>query len=296
MRKIDRKLVMALLPERKSTSHKGDFGHVFILSGSRGMAGSSMLCSSSCIKMGAGLVTLGLTASLTEIAARRLMPEIMTLPLPETAEGTFSIKGYEKIISFLETRKIDTLAIGPGVSTLKETGKLVKKLLLSVKLPVVLDADGINIVAEEPAILRESAAKIIITPHPGEFSRLIKKPVKLIETDRARLAEDFASKYGVICVLKGHRTVVTDGTETFLNTTGNPGMATAGSGDVLTGMIAGLIKQVPAPLDAAVLGVYLHGFAGDLASKEKTQMCLVASDIIDKLPEAVKKNRRKQRA
>jgi len=317
---LSKKEIRKLLPDRRKDVCKTDFGHILILAGSRGMTGAGVLCGLGALRSGAGLVTIGCAESLIDILASQ-EAELMTLPLPETEEQTLSSNAFEPIKDFVERRKVSVLAIGPGLSTHVETVKLVQSILFPqnldrfseqafFSLPIVLDADGLNALqGEVPGeklqvkSLKESKARIIVTPHPGEFARLINEAKKKIQKNRDVYAKNFAKENNVVCVLKGYHTVVTDGNEVFVNPTGNPGMATAGCGDVLTGMIAGLIPQITnvklkmqnAKLQiqeilfkATKLAVYLHGLAGDLAAKEKTEIGLIARDIIEKIPQAIK--------
>lgn len=291
--------VRKLLPLRSRDAHKGRFGHILILAGSRGMTGAAILCSKGALRCGAGLVTVGLPESQQPVVARRIAPEAMTLPLSETSAGTLSIAALDKICDFIIRRKITTLAIGPGLSTVPETVELVKKLLHHLTLPIVLDADGINALSKVKSKkfkpknfivdeLKHSKARIIITPHPGELSRLMNIPVSVIQNKRLLIARKFASLNNVICVLKGYRTVITDGKETYINLTGNPGMATGGSGDVLTGMISAFIGQVNNLFSAAQLGVYIHGLSGDLACADKGEISMLPTDMIRKISSAIK--------
>jgi NAD(P)H-hydrate epimerase len=305
------KEIKQFLGKRKKDVSKTDFGHLLIIAGSKGMSGAAVLSARASLRVGIGLVTIGCPESIYPIIAAQ-MNELMTLPLPETKTGSIGFLAFSKISEFISRRKVSVLAVGPGLTTHPETSKLVFELL-SLETPIVLDADGINALAttisnsklQIPNLVK-STAKIIITPHPGEFARLINVDKEKIQKNRVYYAKNFAQENKVICVLKGCHTVITDGQGVFINPTGNPGMATAGSGDVLTGMIAGLISQVQAKspalacksgvnseqraklLNAAKLGVYLHGLAGDLAAREKTEMGLIAGDIIEKIPEAIK--------
>lgn len=279
--------IRKLLPKRKPDTHKGDYGHVFVVAGSIGMTGAAALCSEAALLSGSGLVTLGICKSLNSILAKKLT-EIMTRPLPETHEQTLSEKALPEILKFSE--KVDCVAIGPGLSRNNSTQKLVKRLIASLNKPIVLDADGINALEGKASILKSVKAPIVVTPHPGEMSRLMPLSRNEIAKNKEKVAKGFANKYNVVCVLKGHRTVVAGPRgKIFINSTGNPGMASGGVGDVLTGMIASFIGQGLKPFDAAKLGVYLHGLAGDLAAKEKGEASLIASDLLNKLPEAIKK-------
>jgi NAD(P)H-hydrate epimerase len=215
------------------------------------------------------------------------LTETMLKPLPETKEGSLSLRGLPYIVSAIEKR--DAAAIGPGLSQHQQTKELIRQLLPKIRKPLVLDADGLNALAEELDVLRKLPLPIILTPHPGEMGRLARLSAEQIQSDRERVASEFAKKYRVIVVLKGHGTVVAsfDGTSS-VNDTGNPGMASGGCGDVLTGMIAGLLGQKLTLVDAARLGVYLHGLAGDLAAKDRGEIGLIASDLVDRIPLAIR--------
>jgi len=281
------------LLRRKLKSHKRDFGHIFILAGSARFSGAAVLASSACMRAGAGLVTIGIPKSLNSSLIKIKPLEVMTLPLPETKESSLSLNAYRKIIEFL--KNIDILVIGPGLSQNSSTQNLVRKLILEIDKPMVIDADGINaLVGHLPLLKRipSTANRLskIFTPHPGEMARLLNKTIDEIQRKRKIIAINFSREYNVIVVLKGYRTVVCSPKGNFyINKTGNPGMATGGSGDVLTGMIAAFLGQGLNPFSAAKYAVYLHGLAGDLAVREKTQVCMIASDIIKKIPEAIKK-------
>ncbi|MCB4791799.1 MAG: NAD(P)H-hydrate dehydratase [Elusimicrobia bacterium] len=295
-KKITSSFVRSLILKRKRDSHKGDYGHVLVIAGSLGLAGASVLSSFGALRSGAGLVTVALPESQQPIVAKKLRPEIMTLSLSETKYKTISLKAFDKILGFIDRRKITSVVLGPGLGVNDETAALVKKLLSNIKLPVILDADGINCIkngkqALKIPVLKNAKANIIITPHPGEMSRLTGIPVKKINNNRAYITKAFAKENKVICILKGNRTVVSDGNSSYINATGNPGMATAGSGDVLSGMIAGFIKQVKEPrlLNAGLAGVFIHGLAGDIVAKEETEIALIAGDIVEKIPDAIKR-------
>jgi len=274
------------LLKRKPDTHKGSYGHVLVLGGSTGLTGAVCLCANSALKMGAGLVTAGVPVSLNSIFEIKLT-EVMTLPLADY-EGGLCLESFSRIEEFLP--KVDVLVIGPGASVGPNTQKLMVKIIEQVDKPVVADADAITALAANlDALGRKKTKEIILTPHLGEFSRLIDLDKNQINKKRKELVKDFALRYNLTLVLKGNRTLVSDGKNIFENKTGNPGLATAGTGDVLSGMIAGLLAQGLSVYEAAKYGVYLHGLAGDLAVKEKTQNCLIASDIINYLPKAMKK-------
>lgn len=276
-----------LLRKREPDTHKNNYGHVLVIGGSPGLTGAVCLCAQAALRIGAGLVTAGVPGSLNNIIEIKLT-EVMSIPLPEES-GYLALKSFKSIQNILE--KINVIALGCGATTIVSCREFVFKILSEVDKPIVLDADGINAVASDGEVLnRRRTKRLVLTPHQGEFSRLIKRDVSYIKENRKELAKDFALRYNLTLVLKGHRTLVTDGKEFFENETGNPGMATAGSGDVLTGIIAGLAAQGLDLWNAAKTGVYLSGLAGDLAVEEMTQSCLIASDIIDYLPDAVKRS------
>jgi len=271
---------------RKLNTHKGNFGHIFILAGSIRYSGAALLCAEAAMRAGAGLVTVGLPESLSLALIKRKPKEVMILPLPETKQGNLSLKALNKIINFL--KDINVVVIGPGLGQEKSTQSLIRKLVSKITVPVVIDADGLNALTLNLELLKPN---MILTPHPGEMSRLSGKSVKEIQGNRLEVTRSFAKAHKVTLVLKGHNTVVSDFSgHTYVNRGGNPGMATAGAGDVLSGIIAAFLGQGLDLFKAAKFGVYLHGLAGDLAAKEKTQLSLIASDIIDKLPQAIKKS------
>ncbi len=273
------------IPPRKPDSHKGDFGRVFVIAGSYGMTGAACLCSEAALRSGAGLVTLGIPEGLHGIVATKLTC-VMTHPLPETHLKTLSDMGRQDILDI--SQRFDVVAIGPGLSQYEETKRLVLWLLQNIERPIVLDADGINALAEDTAILDKIKQHVILTPHPGEMARLLKvSSTKEIQSKRKEIAEKFIkSRDNVTLVLKGNNTIVMNNEKYYVNTTGNPGMATAGSGDILTGMIAALLGQNFPHFEAAQLGVYLHGTAGDYAKRAVGEISMTATDILDNLPKA----------
>lgn len=275
------------LKKRKRDTHKGDYGHIFILGGSRGMTGAAALCAEACLRSGAGLVTLGIPESLNIVMEKKLT-EVMTCALPETRKGTVSIKARREILEKIAAS--DIVILGPGLSRNPETKRLVRELIVKTKKILVLDADALNALADNVDILKNVKQKCILTPHPGEMSRLVKKDTDFVQRNRLVVARKFSGQYNVIVVLKGHHTVVADGRPSvYVNKTGNPGMATAGSGDVLTGIIGGFLAQGLRPFDAARLAVYVHGLAGDLAAEKKGEISLIAGDILDMIAEAIKR-------
>jgi hydroxyethylthiazole kinase-like uncharacterized protein yjeF len=277
------------LSHRKIATHKGDFGHIFVLAGCAQFSGAALLCSSAAIRAGSGLVTLGIPRGLIDAIIKKKLPEIILEPLAQTRQLTLSLKAYPQIKTRLG--KVDTLIIGPGLSQNKSTQDLIRKLIRIIDKPAIIDADGLNALCGNLDLLikNKKRGEIVLTPHPGEMSRLSGKNIKEIQSSRGEIACKFARDYKIIVVLKGYNTVVADYRgNLYVNKTGNPGMATAGSGDVLSGMIAAFLAQGLTGFEAAKYAVYLHGLAGDLAAREKTQVGMIASDIIDKIPEAIK--------
>jgi NAD(P)H-hydrate epimerase len=280
----------AQLLQRSPEAHKGDFGHIFILAGSSRFSGAAVLSALAAMRSGAGLVTLGVPKSINSAIIKIKPKEVMTLPLDQTAAGALSLSGYRKIKDF--TKSIDVLVIGPGLSQDKSTQALVRKVVLTLGVPMVIDADGLNALVGHLNKVKSQKSKVknlIFTPHPGEMSRLLHLSIARIQSNRTKIAKEFARSYYATVVLKGHNTLVADYRGSlYINKTGNPGMATAGSGDVLAGMLAAFLGQRLKPFEAAKYAVYLHGLAGDLAAREKTQLGMIASDIIEKIPEAIK--------
>ncbi|HOM17757.1 MAG TPA: NAD(P)H-hydrate dehydratase [Thermoguttaceae bacterium] len=270
------------LPPRRPESHKGDYGLALIVGGSVGMAGAAALAGLAALRSGAGLVRLAVPEPCRNLVAG-FEPSYMVVGLPSDAEGRLSLTALDRIESLAQ--KATAVALGPGLGRSEELTPLVGHLYARMERPMVLDADGLNALAESGKLTVRPPAPRILTPHPGEFSRLSggKKP---IEAERAYLTQQYAAHWGVILILKGYQTCISNGQQTWLNPTGNPGMATGGTGDVLTGVITALLAQGLAPYDAARLGVYMHGLAGDLAAAELGQVSLIASDLIRYLPTA----------
>lgn len=287
MIKLTSEFIKNILPARPSDSHKGDYGHTLVVAGSKQFTGASILCSLGCLRCGSGLTTIAIPSSLNVQVTKRLPPEVMTIYLPDD-EGYISPTATKIILDFSSERKITSIAFGCGISTELCTKIFTERFLLKNKVPIVIDADGLNNIQKNIKILKKLKSDTVITPHPAELSRLMKISISDIQRNREKTVKKFAADYGIICVLKGFETVISDGKNVFVNTTGNPGMATGGSGDVLTGMIAAFIGQTENLLDAACLGVYLHGLAGDFAAREKTQISMLPTDLVDKIPEAIK--------
>ncbi len=284
------------IPPRNPWMHKGDAGKVLVVAGSAGMVGAASLCSRACLRAGAGLVRVGMPWRLAALLAGR-DPDVMTLALPETEDGALSAMSTPKVLDALKDYQV--LAIGPGLSTNPQTAQAVRNLLPEVEARMVVDADALNALAKGSdnvfSLLKKKQHRPVITPHPGEFVRLLGakhqgKDLARDEEARKFAARNFAQSQGVICVLKGHRTVVSDGLRTYVNTTGNPGMAKGGMGDVLTGVIAAFCAQGYGSFEAAVLGVYIHGLAGDLVRDRLGEIGMMASDVIDELPAATREH------
>ena len=264
---------------------------MLVVAGSTGMTGAAALASEAALRAGAGLVTLAIPKSLNPILEVKLS-EVMTLPLPETEAGSLAKSAAPAILEYAEKTK-SVLAIGPGLSQHPETVALVHQLVKEngekgLGLRMVIDADGLNALAQSTELISLLGTEAVLTPHPGEMARLTNSSISTLETNRINAAEEFANEYGVTLVLKGAPTVTSapDG-NTWINSTGNPGMATAGMGDVLTGIIAGLMAQNVSSETAAVLGVYLHGLAGDIAAETLGMHGLIAGDVLQAVPQAI---------
>ena len=279
------------MPPRPPSSHKGSYGRVLVVAGSTGMTGAAALASEAALRAGAGLVTLATPKHLNPIL-EGLLPEVMTLPLPETDAGSLSVLATPTILEFaVKTKSI--LAIGPGLSQHPETVSFVHQLIREnreqgLDLRMVIDADGLNALAHVRETIALLNSDTVLTPHPGEMARLTNTSVPALEKDRIGTAQQFASKYGVTLVFKGAPTVTsTPNGSLWVNSTGNPGMATGGMGDVLTGIIAGLMAQGIPSESAAALAVYLHGLAGDITAETLGMPGLIANDVLKVVPKAI---------
>ena len=275
-------------PKRAVNSHKHSVGKIFVLAGSRSMMGAALLSSSAAMRTGAGQVILGLPESEYVVAAKRTL-EVMPLPLPATVDSTVSMDALPEILRRMEW--CDVMLIGCGLSRNGETQELIRTVIKQCRTPMVIDADALTALAADMSVLkRHSKRNLVLTPHVGEFSRLSGLSSKEIERDTFSLAAHFAKEYRVTLVLKGAPSIVADARGMIsVNSTGNPGMSTAGSGDVLAGIIAALIGQGNAPVDAAINGVYIHGAAGDAAAEKKSMQGMIARDIISMLPSVIRK-------
>lgn len=278
--------IISKIYPRKPDSHKGDYGKVLVIAGSVGMSGAATLTSLSALRAGSGMVSLAIPKSLNTILEIKLT-EVITYPLAETKEGSIAANAYQEIKKLIARN--DIIVIGPGLSLNKSTQQLIRQLVTGFDKPIIIDADGLNAFVGFKKELKKAKTKsIIITPHEAEFSRLFEIPLKDVHLQREGLTKKISSEYNITTVLKGYRTVVASSLKTYINESGNPGMATAGSGDVLTGLIAGLRAQGLDDFEAASLAVWLHGRAGDLAAEKYTQLSLIATDILEQIPEAMK--------
>ena len=278
------------LPERQLSAHKGTFGHAGIIAGSVGKTGAAALAARAALRVGAGLVTVATPNSVNDVLEAKLL-EAMTLPLPETKARTLARSGLDRVVTFIQART--AIAIGPGLSTHPETVELVQSLMKYLDRPSVLDADALNALTGRMSLLTECKTPPILTPHPGEMARLeVDATTQSVNADRIGTARRFARERGVFVVLKGARTVIArpDGLVAICPT-GNPGMATAGTGDVLTGMIVGLLAQGVSAWDAACAATYFHGSAGDMAAQQRGQAGMLASDLIDQIPYALQRTK-----
>jgi len=275
--------VSSRLVRRQSGAHKGDTGHLLVIAGSTGKTGAAAMACQAAMRTGAGLVSLGAPRSLNAVLETMLL-EVMTVPLPETDTGSLSRQAGDPIARLLPGKRC--LAIGPGLGMDAETGQLVRRLLPECEIPMVIDADGLNHITGRPELFEKLKAPAVLTPHPGEMARLTGLSTSRVQHDRVNCARDFATSTGTIVVLKGAGTIIAapDG-QVHVNPTGNPGMAAGGMGDVLTGMIAGLITQGCSPGMAAVAGVYLHGSAADALASAGTPTGYLASELLDRIPE-----------
>lgn len=265
-----------LLIERKKDSHKGSYGKVGVFAGSKGMVGANYLTCMAALRTGSGIVYSIVPKELVDIMSNKFI-EVIVKEIPE----------QDMILNLV--KETDGLAIGPGLGNNKNITSMVKELLLNYEKPIVLDADGINCISRYPDILKQRKGITIITPHPGELAKLINKDIKEIQENRVFYSKYVSKKYNIITLLKGYNTIVTDGDSLYINHTGNPGMSTAGCGDVLTGIIISFICQGIDPMDSVKLGAFVHGLAGDKASEVKGENGMIASDILNYIPETIKK-------
>ena len=280
IQELNRQSVLSILPERDPFGHKGSFGKVLLLCGSRGFTGAAYLAAMGALRSGAGLVYLGVPESIYAIEAVKLN-EPVVFPLPDK-EGKLSAEAIPQILNRLPA--MDAILIGCGLGISEGTLAVLKAVLENVACPVVLDADGINVLSGHMDILRGRQYPTILTPHDGEFRRVGGS----VGDDRMASAGAFASEFGCVLLLKGHRTCITDGQTGYVNGTGNSGMAVGGSGDVLAGILTGLLGQGIEPLKAAACAAWLHGAAGDLCASELGQYAMLPTDMLSALPRLLK--------
>lgn len=282
----ERAEIRGLLPRYGEDIHKGTRGRLIVAAGSAGLSGAAALCATAAQRIGAGLVTVACPRSLNPILEVKLT-EPMTAPMPETADGGLTERALGSILRLAS--RADAAVVGPGLGRHPRTARLLTGLLPRLPVPVVLDADALNLLGGRPSRLKVVKAPVLLTPHPGEAARLLRTDVAAVERDRVRVAKEIARGYNAVVVLKGHQTVVADPRgQVRLNPTGNRALATAGTGDVLSGVIGGLLAQRLSPFDAAVAGVYLHGLAGERASRRIGLDGVLAGDLLPILPRVLR--------
>jgi len=272
-----------LLP-RKKTTDKTAYGHVLVIGGSKGMTGAARLCAAAALQSGAGLVTCAVAEGLMPYYSRQSVPECMFLALPGKDAISNPGAAWHKALKFIGARRISCVALGPGLGLAESTQSFVRLAVRECPVPLILDADGLNALKGRPEVLLKRRSDLVMTPHEKEFTRVFSKLLPQKETERSELAKKLAAFYHVLLVLKSHRTLVAAGDSVYRNATGNPGMAKGGSGDVLTGIIAGFVAQGLSPRQAAVWGTYFHGLAGDWAVRRTGELSLTASQVIEALP------------
>ena len=290
----ENKMLRPLFPPRNPDGHKGSFGHLLVIAGSVGKTGAAALASNAAVACGTGLVTLGIAESLNSSMEPQVI-EPMTYPLPETKNGFLSEAAMEIILELAENKT--AIALGPGLCTKETTKRLIKKIIKEIDLPMILDADALNSIKDDPFILKKRNGKTIITPHPGEMARLTRQSGSEVQADRIKCASTFALKFNTIVVLKGAATITAlpDG-QAFICPTGNPGMASGGMGDVLTGIISGLAAQGFSLENSAIAGVHLHGACGDKLADYRGAYGFRASELIHVLPEVMSTTHRHLRS
>ncbi len=282
----DKNFIANLLPSRKLDSHKGNFGHLVIVSGSKEKPGALSMASLGALRTGVGLVTGASVEDALKVLHNHTY-EAMGFILDKTPSGTIALSSLPSLLKFLEDK--DAFVLGPGLSQEEETQEFIRRLVINTTIPLVLDADGINAFKNNLEFLKGRQGPTILTPHPGELSRLLNLPIEEIKRDRVGFSIKASKETNSLMVLKGYMSLISYKDEvTFVNTTGNPGMATGGMGDVLSGMIGSFLAQKVQPLYSAVLGVYLHGLAGDLAKVKKGEESLIPKDLIEEIPNSIK--------
>jgi NAD(P)H-hydrate epimerase len=271
------------LPPRARDAHKGDFGRVLVVAGSTGLTGAACLAALGAQKAGAGLVTVAVPQGLQPIIAAKLT-SVMSRPLPQGAEPVLDERGADRVMQW--AAEFDAFALGPGLGRAPETLRAAVRLAEELPAPAVIDADGLYALGGNTQALRKARAARLLTPHPGEMARLVGDTIAGVQADRVGVAVRFAAEHSVLLALKGADTVVTDGRRFYVNPTGNPGMATGGTGDVLTGLAAGLLCQGLEAFEALQLAVFVHGLAGDLAARKQGQLSMTAEDLLDATAQA----------
>ncbi len=286
---LEWKHLRSLLPERPIDAHKGTFGHLFVLAGSVGLTGAAILACSAAMRAGCGMVTLGCPESLNTICESNLI-EVVTVPLPQTDARTLDYASADSVFSIINKRKCSALLVGPGLGRHERTTKLVGDIVKHSPVPLIIDADALNALAESsPDILSQAQKPVVITPHPAELSRLIGVSVQDIQHDRPKYAIQCSSLFNVVTILKGHNTIICDtDLNLYVNPTGNNGLATAGTGDVLAGLTGSFIAQGLSPVNAACTAVYAHGKAADLLGHFIGARSMIASDLIKYLPDVLR--------
>lgn len=280
IRLVTERMLQGNLPKRNPDTHKGTYGKALIIGGSIGMSGAVILASKGALKTGAGIVKAVIPEDINDIVENQFI-EGITIPIKDS--------WYKDPSQFLSLQEEDALAIGPGGGKGQDFKNLLSYVIRNTSIPMVIDADGLNLLAEDMSILKALKAPCILTPHPGEMARMTGLSIEEINSNRIKITRDFSRRWRVITLLKGATTIISDESgRAYINNTGNPGMATAGSGDVLTGMITGLLAQGISPLTAAITGAYLHGRAGDRAAKKYGQYSLLAGDILQQIPKVFK--------
>ena len=282
---LEHDMVTRMLPPRGEDSHKGDFGHLLVLAGSVGYSGAAALAAGSALRVGAGLVTLAIPERLNPTMEAKLT-EVITRPLPETKEGSLSREAVDPAAEL--AAGMDAAVLGPGLGSHPETVEFVREFILRCDIPLLLDADGINALADRTDLLNERSIGTIMTPHPGEFGRLLSITGSEVNSRRLELCEEYAARWGVVLVLKGAPTIISEAENgSRINTTGNAGLATGGTGGVLSGAIGGFLAQGLDPFHAALCGTHYHGLAGDMACGETGQRGMIAGDVMELLPESL---------
>lgn len=284
MKETDRLLFNKAVFNRPDDSNKGTLGSLLCICGSYGMAGAAIMAGKAALRCGIGLLKIAVPKSIYPVCATNIL-ESVYYPLEETSNGVISSKNTDFLLEMCE--KSSAVVIGCGLSVCDDTKNLVQSVITNCKKPLVIDADALNCICNKPEILKNLKAPAIITPHPGEMARLLHSTPKTVNSNRENTAINFAKKFGVVTVLKGAGTIIAspDG-EVYINHTGNSGMATGGSGDVLSGIIGSLLAQGAAPINAAAAGVFLHGTIGDLAAERLGKISMLPTDMIDMIPTA----------